>query len=82
MYMQELLTNDYIKNTVMYSTGKSESGWGGSFMLSRWQGDGYNEGNKGAGETYFMSIGYTPNDTHNFNFLLTGAPQYHDQKLL
>ena len=71
--------NDYIKTTYQYSTGKSEKGWGASFMLSHWQGDGYNEGNFGAGQTYFLSVGYTPNESHNFNFLLTGAPQFHDQ---
>ena len=71
--------DDYLKTTYQYSTGKSEKGWGASFMLSHWQGDGYNEGNFGAGETYFLSVGYTPNDTHNFNFLITGAPQFHDQ---
>lgn len=79
-YLYAGIANDnYIKNTFQYSTGKSEKGWGASFMLSHWQGDGYNEGNFGAGETYFISVGYTPNETHNFNFLLTGAPQFHDQ---
>ncbi len=74
-----IANNDYLKTTYQYSTGKSEKGWGATFMLSHWQGDGYNEGNYGQGETYFLSVGYTPNDTHNFNFLLTGAPQWHDQ---
>ncbi len=71
--------DDYFKSTYQYSTGRNEKGWGASFMLSHWQGDGYNEGNFGQGETYFLSVGYTPNDTHNFNFLVTGAPQWHDQ---
>ena len=48
-------------------------------MLSHWQGLGYNNGTRGQGQTYFISFGYTPNDTHNFNFLITGAPQWHDQ---
>jgi CarboxypepD_reg-like domain/TonB dependent receptor-like, beta-barrel/TonB-dependent Receptor Plug Domain len=74
-----IANDNYIKNTVAYSTGQMENGWGASVMLSRWQGDGYNEGNFGAGETYFISIGYKPNENHNFNFLITGAPQYHDQ---
>jgi outer membrane receptor protein involved in Fe transport len=79
-YVYTGIANDnYIKNTVLYNTGKSESGWGTSIMLSHWQGDGYNEGNFGAGETYFFSVGYTPNENHNFNFLITGAPQFHDQ---
>lgn len=74
-----IANDDYIKNTVFYNTGKSEKGWGASMMLSHWQGDGYNEGTFGEGQTYFFSVGYTPNDTHNFNFLITGAPQWHDQ---
>ena len=74
------LANDgYLKSTISYSSGKSEKGFGASVMLSHWQGDGYNEGTKGRGQTYFISLGYTPNETHNFNFLLTGAPQWHDQ---
>ena len=36
------------------------------------------DGTKGAGQNYFLSIGYKMNDKHSFNFLMTGAPQYHD----
>ncbi|MBO0321213.1 TonB-dependent receptor [Muricauda sp. CAU 1633] len=71
--------NNYIKVSGGYNTGVSDKGWGLSVMLSHWQGDGYNEGNFGEGQTYFISVGYTPNDSHNFNFLVTGAPQFHDQ---
>ncbi|MEO2051822.1 MAG: carboxypeptidase-like regulatory domain-containing protein [Allomuricauda sp.] len=71
--------NNYIKTSAGYNTGISEKGWGLSVMLSHWQGDGYNEGNFGEGQTYFISAGYRPNDTHGFNFLITGAPQFHDQ---
>ncbi|NQX86272.1 MAG: carboxypeptidase-like regulatory domain-containing protein [Flavobacteriaceae bacterium] len=79
-YMYAGIANDdYLKTTVMYNTGKNEKGWGASFMLSHWQGDGYMDGTFGEGQTYFFSLGYTPNDKHNFNFLLTGAPQRHDQ---
>ena len=74
-----IANDDYIKTTYQYSTGKNDKGWGTSFMLSHWQGDGYNEGTFGQGQTYFFSVGYTPNETHNFNFLVTGAPQWHDQ---
>ncbi len=74
------MANDsYYKGTVMYNSGMSSKGWGFSFMLSHWQGDGYNDGNKGQGQTYFLSVGYQPNEKHNFNFLITGAPQWHDQ---
>ena len=79
-YLSAAIANDdYIKTTYNYNTGKNDKGWGASFMLSHWQGDGYNEGTFGQGQTYFLSVGYTPNDTHNFNFLVTGAPQWHDQ---
>ena len=71
--------DNYFKSTVAYSTGMSKSGWGTSVMLSHWQGDGYNDGTKGEGQTYFISVGYKANDRHSFNFLLTGAPQWHDQ---
>lgn len=71
--------NDYFKSTVGYNTGMSKKGFGFSVMLSHWQGDGYNMGTKGEGQNYFISFGYKPSEKHSFNFLLTGAPQYHDQ---
>ncbi|MCO6174619.1 TonB-dependent receptor [Flavobacterium sp. NRK F10] len=71
--------SDYFKSTVGYNTGMSKKGWGFSVMMSHWQGDGYNMGTRGEGQNYFISLGYKPSDKHNFNFLLTGAPQYHDQ---
>ncbi|MBD0851409.1 TonB-dependent receptor [Maribacter arenosus] len=74
-----IANDNYIKTSAGYNTGISEKGWGLSVMLSHWQGDGYNEGNFGEGQTYFISAGFRPNDQHNFNFLITGAPQFHDQ---
>jgi hypothetical protein len=71
--------DNYLKTTVGYNTGISKKGWGASFMLSNWEGDGYNNGTFGKGQNYFVSVGYRPNDKHNFNFLITGAPQQHDQ---
>lgn len=71
--------DNYFKSTAAYSTGMSKNGWGTSVMFSHWQGDGYNDGTKGEGQTYFISVGYKASDKHNFNFLLTGAPQWHDQ---
>ena len=79
-YVSATFANDaYMKTTFSYSTGKLENNMGVSVMLSHWQGDGYNDGTKGQGQTYFVSFGYTPNERHNFNFLITGAPQWHDQ---
>lgn len=75
-----LLGNDrYMKYVASYSTGLNEKGWGASFLLSHWQGDGYNDGTQGQGQTYFFSVGYKPSDKHQFNFSMTGAPQNHYQ---
>ncbi|MCF8274225.1 MAG: TonB-dependent receptor [Flavobacteriaceae bacterium] len=79
-FVQTSIANDdFIKNTVGYSSGMLENGWGVTAMLTHWQGDGYNDGTFGQGQVYFVSIGYKANDNHNFNFLITGAPQWHDQ---
>ena len=71
--------DDYLKTTVGYNTGLMENGLGVSVMLSHWQGDGYIQGTRGLGQNYFISFGYKANEKHNFNFLITGAPQQHDQ---
>ena len=71
--------DNYLKTTFSYDTGENDNGWSTSFLLTHWQGDGYAEGTFGQGQTYFFSLGYKMNDKHNFNFLMTGAPQWHDQ---
>jgi len=70
--------DNYLKATYSYDTGKKGK-WATSFLMSHWQGDGYNEGTFGQGQTYFLSVGYDVNDKHSLNFLMTGAPQWHDQ---
>ncbi|MEO2056710.1 MAG: TonB-dependent receptor plug domain-containing protein [Flavobacteriaceae bacterium] len=70
--------DSYLKATYSYDTGKKGK-WATSFLMSHWQGDGYNEGTFGQGQTYFLSVGYDVNDKHSLNFLMTGAPQWHDQ---
>ena len=70
--------DNYLKATYSYDTGKKGK-WATSFLMSHWQGDGYNEGTYGQGQTYFLSVGYDVSDEHSLNFLMTGAPQWHDQ---
>lgn len=72
--------NDYLKTTAYYSTGLSEKGWSFATLIGHWQGDGYNDYMSGSGQTYFFSVGYVPNENHKFNFLITGAPQLHNQR--
>src|SRR5690606_9241216 len=79
-FLKAGLGNDnFFKSTVGYSTGLQENGFGVTAMLSHWQGDGYNDMTAGQGQNYFVSLGYKANEKHNFNFLITGAPQWHDQ---
>ena len=79
-FVKGLVGNDaYYKGTVGYSTGKDvDSPWGVTALFTHWQGDGYNDGTKGQGQNYFISLGYELNENHNLNFLITGAPQWHD----
>ena len=78
--LSAMVGNDgYMKYVGSYSTGMGENGWGASILLSHWQGNGYNDGNNGQGQTYFFSVGYKPSEKHQFNFSMTGAPQWHYQ---
>ncbi len=70
---------NYNKATLMYNTGMGEGKFGLPFLLTHWQGDGWADGTKGQGQSYFISAGFQPNDKHNLTFLITGAPQWHDQ---
>lgn len=79
-FAQSITGNDrYQKSTIGYNTGLMQSGWGVSAMLTNWSGDGYNRGTYGQGQNYFVSVGFKPSDKHQFNFLIFGAPQWHDQ---
>lgn len=74
-----LTGNDgFWRTTYEYNSGL-QGKWGVSFSTSTWRGDGYNRGTKGYGQNYFLSIGFQPNEKHNFNFIIFGAPQNHDQ---
>ncbi len=71
--------DSYLKGTISYDSGLKGK-WAYSFLLDHWQAHKkYSEGTAGEGQNYFIGIGFVPNDKHSFNFLLTGAPQWHDQ---
>ncbi|MFK7747327.1 MAG: carboxypeptidase-like regulatory domain-containing protein [Kordia sp.] len=77
-----LTGNDsYFKGTAEYNTGVNEKGWAFSVLLDHWQAHRkWGRGTFGQGQNYFFSVGYKPNERHNFNFLITGAPQFHGNK--
>lgn len=71
--------DSYLKGTVSYDSGLKGK-WAYSFLLDHWQAHRkYANGTGGQGQNYFIGIGFVPNEKHSFNFLLTGAPQLHDQ---
>lgn len=76
-----LVGNDsYFKGTASYNTGVGESGWAFSVLVDHWQAHRkYAIGTAGQGQNYLFSVGYKPNERHALNFLITGAPQWHDQ---
>lgn len=80
-FVRFLAGNDsYTKGTLSYNSGIKDNGWAFSVLIDHWQAfRKYSIGTAGQGQNYLFSVGYKPNDKHAFNFLITGAPQWHDQ---
>ena len=78
---QGIGNDGYQKTSVIYNTGKNEKGWASSFLLSKWQGNGYVYGTAGEGTTYFAAVGYQPDGSkHSLNLSVLGASQWHHQR--
>ena len=71
--------DSYLKTVASYSTGRMESGFSTSVLLSRTAGDGYVDGTQFEGFNYFLGFGYTK-EKHNVQLTITGAPQTHNQR--
>ncbi|WP_299337532.1 TonB-dependent receptor [uncultured Psychroserpens sp.] len=72
--------DSFMKATLAYNSGVNDKGWAFSVLVDHWQAHRkYSIGTAGQGQNYLFSVGYKPNEQHTFNFLLTGAPQWHDQ---
>jgi outer membrane receptor protein involved in Fe transport len=78
----QMIGNDgYIKTTATYNTGVNDKGWSSSYLLTKWQGNGYIYNTSGEGWTYFTAVGYTPEGSaHSLNFSVLGAGQWHHQR--
>ncbi|KIC64958.1 TonB-dependent receptor [Chryseobacterium taiwanense] len=72
--------NDYLKTSFAYNTGKSDKGWSSSFLMSRQSGATYVQNTDYESYAYFFALGWEANKKHNFQFTITGAPQWHDQR--
>lgn len=75
-----LANDDYVKTLFAYNTGKSAKGWASSFLMSRTAGSMYADGTEFEGYNYYFALGYQPNKKHDFQFTITGAPQWHNQR--
>lgn len=69
----------YNKLLFSYNTGKSTTGWSSSFLMSRTAGSMYADGTEFEGYNYYWALGYQ-NGKHDFQFTITGAPQWHHQR--
>ena len=80
--LTQMIGNDgYIKTTAVYNTGVNDNGWSSSYLLTKWQGNGYIYNTQGEGWTYFFALGYTPEGSaHSLNFSFLGAGQWHHQR--
>lgn len=79
-FVRMMTGNDsYMKGTVSYDSGLKGK-WAYSIMLDHWQGfRKWANGTAGQGQNYFIGVGFVPNESHALNFMITGAPQWHDQ---
>lgn len=69
----------YVKTLASYSSGLLDNGFSASMLISRTGGSMYADGTKFEGYNFFMGLGYTKGD-HSFEFMVTGAPQWHHQR--
>jgi outer membrane cobalamin receptor len=71
--------DSYFKTTASYDSGLNGK-WAFSLLLDHWQAHRkFAGGTFGQGQNYFFGVGFKPNEDHMFNFLITGAPQFHGQ---
>jgi len=68
----------YLKTLFSYNTGKSANGWSTSFLMSRTAGNTYIDASEFEAYNYYFALGYQKGN-HDFQFTLTGAPQWHMQ---
>lgn len=69
----------YVKTLASYSSGVLENGFSTSLLLSRTGGNMYADGTNFEGYNFFVGLGYT-SGAHSFEFMVTGAPQWHQQR--
>lgn len=70
----------YKKELFTLSTGLLDNGWSVTLLGSHTTGDGYVNGTNFEGWSYFANITKVINNAHTLSFMITGAPQWHNQR--
>jgi hypothetical protein len=72
---------NYLKTQVSYNSGKLDNGFSASILYGHSFGDGYVDQTDFVADNYYVALGYTTKDNkHDFQFTVTGAPQWHNQR--
>jgi len=73
-------SDEYIKTTASYNTGKTNSGWSSAVLVSRTLGNTFAYGTKFEANSYYFALGYrNPLSNHDFQFTITASPEWHMQ---
>ncbi|RUT78353.1 TonB-dependent receptor [Ancylomarina longa] len=70
----------YRKDLISLSTGMLDNGWAVSLLGSHTYGNGYVKGTDFDAWSYFANVSKKINDKHTLAFMITGAPQWHNQR--
>ncbi|MDQ2179560.1 TonB-dependent receptor [Marinifilum sp. D714] len=70
----------YRKQLFTVSTGLMDNGWAVTLLGSHTYGDGYIKGTNFDAWSYYANVSKKINDKHTVSFMITGAPQWHNQR--
>ncbi|WP_461630599.1 TonB-dependent receptor [Labilibaculum euxinus] len=75
------VANDgYRKQLFSVSTGMMDNGWAVTLLGSHTYGNGYVKGTDFDAWSYYANVSKKINDKHTMSFMITGAPQWHNQR--
>lgn len=78
--MASVGNNGYQKYALVYSTGLLDNGIALTVQGTHTLGNGYIDGTKFNGWSYFLSLAKVFNERHTINLTALGAPQWHNQR--
>jgi len=70
----------YRKQLFAVSTGMMDNGWAVTLLGSHTYGNGYVKGTDFDAWSYYANVSKKINEKHTVSFMITGAPQWHNQR--